>query len=64
MAQVQPAQQRSGKSNKGSTKSPSDTPLQRCIDTWDRSTQMTKEEWRETCKRTTKEYPTLFNKPY
>ena len=40
------------------------TPMERCISNWDRATQMSKREWRETCRRTVKEYPDLFNKAY
>jgi len=60
IAQVQQVQQRSAKSDKAGPK----TPMERCIATWDRATQMSKQEWRETCKRTVKENPGLFNKPY
>jgi hypothetical protein len=59
-AQAQLMQQRSAKSDKAGPK----TPMERCIATWDRATQMSKQEWRETCKRTVKEYPDLFSKPY
>jgi hypothetical protein len=30
-----------------------------CLDTWDKGTHMTKNEWRRTCERTIKDYPTL-----
>jgi hypothetical protein len=59
-AQAQLVQQRGAKSDKAGLK----TPIERCIATWDRTTQMSKQEWRETCKRTVKEYPDLFNRPY
>ena len=29
-----------------------------CLDTWDKDTHMTKLEWRRTCERTIKDYPT------
>ena len=38
--------------------------MTRCLETWDRATHMSKQEWKETCKRTVKEYPEIFNKPY
>ena len=28
-----------------------------CLDTWDKGTHMTKQEWRRTCERTIREYP-------
>jgi hypothetical protein len=40
------------------------TPMERCITSWDRATQMSKQEWRETCKRTVKENPDLYSRPY
>jgi hypothetical protein len=58
--QAQLVQQRSAKSDRAGLK----TPMERCIATWDRATQMSKQEWKETCKRTVKEYPDLFRKPY
>lgn len=57
LAQAQPAQQ---KTNKAEAK----TPMDRCMNTWDRAAQMSKEEWRETCKRTIKENPGLYNKAF
>ena len=30
-----------------------------CLDTWDKGTHMTKQEWRRTCERTVREYPAL-----
>jgi hypothetical protein len=33
--------------------------LQDCMSFWDRQTHMTKAEWREACKRTMKEFPTV-----
>jgi len=57
LAQAQLAQQ---KTNKADAK----TPMSRCMDTWDRAAQMSKEEWRETCKRTIKENPGLYNKAF
>ena len=38
--------------------------MTRCMDTWDRATQMTKEEWRESCKRSIQENPGLYTKPF
>jgi hypothetical protein len=45
-------------------KTESKSALTRCIETWDPQTQMSKQEWTDTCKRTTKEYPSLYDKPY
>jgi hypothetical protein len=33
--------------------------LQDCMNFWDRQTHMTKAEWREACKRTMQEFPTI-----
>ena len=54
------ATQTSSKTGNHETKSP----MARCLETWDRATHMSKQEWKETCKRTVKEYPEIFNKPY
>jgi hypothetical protein len=40
------------------------SPMSRCMATWDPSTQMSKQVWRETCKRTVKENPGLYSKPF
>ena len=40
------------------------TPMARCMATWDRSSQMSKREWKETCKRVVKNNPRLYNKPF
>jgi hypothetical protein len=57
IAQAQDTQQNAGKAE-------AETPMSRCMATWDRATQMSKEEWRETCKRTIKENPGLYNKSF
>lgn len=57
MAQAQVAQQKAGKVEGKS-------PMARCMDTWDRAAQMSKQEWKETCKRTIKENPGLYNKSF
>jgi hypothetical protein len=57
IAQAQLAQQKAGKAEVK-------TPMDRCMDTWDRAAQMSKEEWRATCKRTIKENPGLYNKSF
>ena len=57
IAQAQVAQQ---KADKAEAKSP----MSRCMDTWDRATQMSKQEWKETCKRTIKENPGLYDKSF
>ena len=41
-----------------------ESPMSRCMATWDPSTQMSKQVWRETCKRTVKENPGLYSKPF
>jgi hypothetical protein len=38
--------------------------MTRCLETWDSATQMSKEEWKKSCERTTKENPNLYDKPY
>jgi hypothetical protein len=40
------------------------SPMARCLATWDRSTQMSKREWKETCRRVVKTNPGLYNKPF
>lgn len=40
------------------------SPMSRCMATWDPSTQMSKRVWRETCKRTVRENPGLYSKPF
>ena len=52
-----PAQQKAGKAEAKS-------PMTRCMDTWDRAAQMSKQEWKETCKRTIKENPGLYDKSF
>ena len=52
--------------NPGRDKAPHATvsPMSRCMATWDPSTQMSKQAWRETCKRMVKENPGLYSKPF
>ena len=38
--------------------------MSRCLATWDRSSQMSRREWRETCKRVVRTNPALYNKPF
>jgi hypothetical protein len=57
LAQAQVPQPRGGKAVAKS-------PMTRCMETWDRATQMSKQEWKESCKRTVKEYPGLYDKPF
>jgi len=38
--------------------------MARCLATWDRSSQMSRREWRQTCKRVVKNNPSLYNKPF
>ena len=40
------------------------TPMARCLASWDRSTQMSKREWKDTCRRVVKTNPGLYNKPF
>jgi hypothetical protein len=56
IAQVQVAQ-RAGKAGQESS-------MRRCMATWDRSAQMSKQDWKETCKRVIKENPGLYGKPF
>jgi len=35
--------------------------LSLCIDTWDRETHMSKQEWRAACRRSVKDYPDAFS---
>jgi hypothetical protein len=43
---------------------PAVSPMARCLATWDRSSQMSKREWKESCKRVVKSNPGLYNKPF
>jgi hypothetical protein len=38
--------------------------MKRCLATWDRSSQMSKQEWKKTCKRVVRENPGLYDKPF
>ena len=49
---------------KKSTEDVDQTAMARCLETWDRATQMTKDEWRESCKRSIQENPGLYTKPF
>jgi hypothetical protein len=49
---------------KKSTEAVDESAMTRCMDTWDRATQMSKEEWRESCKRSIQENPGLYTKPF
>lgn len=40
------------------------SPMMRCLATWDRTSQMSKQEWRQTCRRVVKENPALYSKPF
>lgn len=59
-AQAQSSQQKTAKGERPRPQSP----MQRCITSWDRATQMSKQEWKETCKRTVKANPDLYGRPY
>jgi hypothetical protein len=49
---------------KNSTEQVDESAMTRCMDTWDRATQMSKEEWRESCRRSIRENPGLYTKPF
>jgi len=38
--------------------------MSRCLATWDPTSQMSKREWRQTCRRVVKTNPSLYNKPF
>jgi hypothetical protein len=38
--------------------------MSRCLATWDRSSQMSKQEWKKTCRRVVKQNPGLYDKPF
>jgi hypothetical protein len=40
------------------------SPMARCLATWDRSSQMSRQEWKQTCRRVVKNNPGLYNKPF
>jgi hypothetical protein len=40
------------------------TPMARCLATWSRATQMSKSEWKATCRRVVKNNPGLYSKPF
>ena len=40
------------------------SPISRCLATWDRTSGMSKKQWKATCKRVVKENPGLYSKPF
>lgn len=52
------------RSPQGGGKKPADTPMSRCMAAWDPATQMSRREWKDTCARTVKAYPSLYSKPF
>ena len=40
------------------------SPMNRCLATWDRTSGMSKRQWKTTCKRVVKENPGLYSKPF
>jgi hypothetical protein len=40
------------------------SPISRCLATWDRTSGMSKKQWKTTCKRVVKENPGLYSKPF
>ena len=59
-AQVHQAQALKG----GKTGDKGAAAMSRCLATWDPTSQMSKQEWRQTCKRVVKENPGLYSKPF
>jgi hypothetical protein len=53
-----------GQGQQKDSKAEAKSAMTRCIETWDPATQMSKKEWKESCERTTKENPNLYDKPY
>jgi hypothetical protein len=53
-----------GAAQQKETKAEAKSAMTRCLETWDPATQMSKQEWRASCERTTKENPNLYDKPY
>jgi hypothetical protein len=53
-----------GAAQQKETKAEAKSAMTRCLETWDPATQMSKQEWKETCERTTRENPSLYDKPY
>jgi|SRR5262245_23121308 len=40
------------------------SPMSRCLATWDRTSGMSKKQWKATCRRVVKENPGLYSKPF
>ena len=40
------------------------SPMSRCLATWDRTSGMSKKQWKATCKRVVKENPRLYSRPF
>jgi|SRR5690348_11601080 hypothetical protein len=40
------------------------SPMNRCLATWDRTSGMSMQEWKATCKRVVKRNPGLYSKPF
>ena len=57
LAHMQIAQERAAQARPNSS-------MHRCMATWDRSAQMSKQEWKETCKRVIRDNPGLYGKPF
>lgn len=53
-------QPQAGQSGGSAAKAGSKGLMETCLASWDRATQMSKQEWKETCKRTVREYPDAF----
>jgi hypothetical protein len=53
-----------GAAQQKETKAEAKSAMTRCLETWDPAKQMSKQEWRESCERTTKQNPNLYDKPY
>ena len=65
LARAEPTRLSTGTpSQRGIERAATTAPMARCLASWDRSTQMSKREWKETCRRVVKNNPSLYNKPF
>jgi hypothetical protein len=53
-----------GQENLWIVRAESASPMRRCLATWDRTSGMSKKEWKATCKRVVKRNPGLYSKPF
>jgi len=40
------------------------SPMSRCLATWDRTSGMSRKQWKATCRRVVKQNPGLYSKPF